>query len=228
MKLVTLILTILSGLIGMAQNDSQVYIKLKSDPSKSIENVTEIDGDEVNTIALDLSVNPKLLEDIDGFTVFVKRKGCSTEGEWSLTTEEFKSIAKPCSRIEGNLATYPRVMDYAKDAKTGNGHFLLKLHNEPVGAQFVLSRKGMDYSVNEEVDKYELIISAYSYKVIGYEQEWVQSEGRYVNRPVYDPNVKTIVSPITVMVKTNPDIDPMGKSNNVRDVNELKNLFGGN
>ena len=97
-----------------------------------------------------------------------------------------------------------------------------------MGGAFVLSRKGMDYSVNKEVDEYELKISGYSYKVVGYEQEWVESEGKYVSRPVYDQNVKTIVAPITVVVKTSAKIAPMGKSNNVNDVNDLKNMFGGN
>src|SRR5690606_13384731 len=114
-----------------------------------------------------------------------------------------------------------------KDPKEGNGNFLLEVHKKPMGAAFIASKKGMDYSVNKEVDEYTLTVYANTYKIIRYDKEWVNSENRYRDVPVYDPNPKTIVAPIKIKVKTTDKIAPMGQSNNVRDVNELKAIFGG-
>lgn len=225
LKLITLFtaLTFLSN----AQNDSHLYYKSKDNPSKIVEGFQSIDAEKVNTLALDFSIDPKLLDDVDGFTIYVKRDGVSSEGYITLTKEEFKSIGQKCSRIEGNLATYPRLFDFAKDPKEGNGNFLLEIHKKPMGAAFIASKKGMDYSVNKEVDEYTLTVYANTYKIIRYDQEWVNSENRYRDVPVYDPNPKIIVTPIKIKVKTTDKIAPMGQSNNVRDVNELKAIFGG-
>ncbi len=228
MKTIGLCAALVSSTFTYAQKDVQVYIKTKDAPDKKVENVKEINGKNVNTIALDFSVNPDLLKNVDGFTIYVKRNGVSAEGTMTLSVEEFNRVSHECSRISGNRAIYPRIMDYAMDATNGNGHFLLQIHKETMGAAFILSRKGMDYSVNTEVDEYDLTISAYTYKIIGYNQEWVESEHAYRNVPVYDENVITICEPIHVKVKTTADIAPMGKSNAVRDVNDLKAIFGGN
>lgn len=124
------------------------------------------------------------------------------------------------------MSIFPRLMDFNKDAQEGNGSFVLDIHNKKMNAAFLLSRKGMDYSTNKEVDSYQLTVSAYSYKVLRYDREWVESENRYVDVPVYDPNVKTLVAPISVTVYTSDKYKCMGQSNTVRDVNELKSLFG--
>lgn len=158
----------------------------------------------------------------------MNRDGVSSDGYIRLTRDEFKSIGQKCSRIEGNLATYPRLVDFAKDPKDGNGNFRLEVHEKPMGAAFLLSEKGMDYSVNKDVEEYTLTVYANTYKVLRYDKEWVNSENRYREIPVYDPNPKILVSPIKVTVKTTNSITPMGQSNNVRDANELKSIFGGN
>lgn len=224
LKLITLFtaLTFLSN----AQNDSHLYYKSKDNSTDKVYKFDFIDPNKANSLGLDFSIDPKILDDVDGFTIYVDRDGVSSDGYFKLTTEQFKSISKPCTRIEGNSAIFPRLFDYTKDANDGNGHFMLEIHEKPMGAAYILSKKGMDYSVNNEVEEYTLTVYANTYKIIRYDQEWVNSENRYRDVPVYDPNPKIIVAPIKIKVKTTDKIAPMGQSNNVRDVNELKAIFG--
>lgn len=205
------------------ENYGHFYLRKTSDQTTAEKVSGEIDGNEVYTFAFGIHLHPDNIEGIDVIKVKVTRGENGDEAVWQFTGDNFKSYKNMSDEYEGYKAMFPRMVDYKGDETNGTGKFYHNIHKKNFNGNYYLSKKGIDYSTHDEVDEYNLCAHVVGYKIIKYESKVVN--GKIEQIPVYGDPIMLI--PVQkIKVKTSAEITPMPKSNSVRDVNELKSIFG--
>lgn len=212
--------------LSWSQEKSQAffYLKKNSDKENQVKVDEQIDGSDVYTLKLGVHLNQKECEGYDLIKVIVTRNENGYEGVFEFSGNDVKNSKNESKEFPGLVAAFPRIVNYEKNPENGQGNFYQHSYKEFFNGNYYLSRKGIDYSTHDEVDSYNLYGYVAGYKIVGHEQKYIN--GTLQTFPIYSDPVY-IIAPIHIKVLTDPNIEPMEKSSSVRDVNELKNIFGG-
>lgn len=202
-------------------NYGYFYLKTKTNKEKQEKVSGSIEGKDVHTLKFGVHLHPDSYKDLDLVKIIISRGENGEQGIYSMTGDQLRNYNGKSDEHEGYYDLYPRVIDFEKNSSDGTGSFYHPIYKVTFNANYFVSRKGIDYSTRNEVDEYDLCGHVVGYKIIKYDQQLIN--GKLESIPVYGDPIY-LVPVQKIKVKTSADVEPMPKSNSVRDVNELDGI----